>query len=227
MNLSVSGNPGDYIIAFLGGLLVSFTPCVYPLLPVSASYIGVTSGGSRLKGFSLSLVYVTGVAITYSILGLAAALTGSIFGRIASHPATYAVAGLVFIVFGIAMLDVFHISIPHVYTYHAHKKHNYLSTFFLGLSSGLLSSPCLTPVLGSILLYLTGRGNLFYGMTLLFTFAYGMGFTLILVGTFSSLILSLPKAGGWLIVIKRVFACVLMGVGVFFIVQCIKQLVHK
>ncbi len=221
----LSGNPSDYLYAFFGGFLVSFTPCVYPLIPVSASYIGVTSGGSRLKGLALSLVYVSGVAVTYSILGLLAAFTGTIFGQISTHPVTHLVFGCIIIFFALAMMDVFHVSIPHVYKYSNHKKHNYLSTFFLGLSSGLMASPCLTPVLGSILLFLTTKRSLWYGMSLLFVFAYGMGFLIILIGTFSSVLISLPRLGAWMTVIKRVFAAILLCVGAYFIVSAIGRMV--
>ncbi len=222
--MNLSGNPSDYLVVFIGGVFVSFTPCVYPLIPVSAGYIGVTSGGSRLKGFSLSLVYVTGVAVTYSLLGLAAALTGSMFGSISTRPVTYILVGVVIVWFGCAMLDFFHIHVPHVVKFKSHKKHNYLSTFFLGLSSGFMASPCLTPILGSILLYLTTKHNVWYGMTLLFTFAYGMGFLLILVGTFSSVLVSLPKLNRWMVISKRIFAVVLLGAGSYFIITGIRRM---
>lgn len=218
-SMQISGTPLDYVIAFTGGILVSFTPCVYPLIPVSASYIGLNSSGSRLKGLMLSLVYVTGLAVTYSLLGILAVLTGSFFGRIQTHPVTNAVVGVVFILFGLSMMGFFHLQLPQFVRFGKHKKHSYLSTFFLGLSSGLMASPCLTPVLGSILVYLTGGTSVVYGATLLFVFAYGMGFMLILIGTFSSVLLSLPKAGRWLEVIKLVFAWALIGAGIFFIIR--------
>ena len=95
MNLLVS--IVDYIKVFFGGVLVSFTPCAYPLVPVVLGVIGARSSGSKLKGFTLSLLYVTGLAITYSILGLIAALTGRLFGEIATHPASYLFSGFIFI----------------------------------------------------------------------------------------------------------------------------------
>lgn len=215
--MNLSGNPSDYLIAFFGGVLVSFTPCVYPLIPVSAGYIGVHSSGSRLKGFLLSLVYVTGVAVTYALLGLLAALTGSFFGHFSSHWATRLAVGGIIVLFGLSMMGAFNITVPRIFHLRNHKQHNFLSTFFLGLSSGLMASPCLTPVLGSILLYLTTKGHLWYGATLLFVFAYGMGLMLIVVGTFSSALMGLPHSGRWMEVAKKVFAGILLGVGVYFI----------
>jgi cytochrome c-type biogenesis protein len=219
--MNLSGTPFDYLIAFGGGILVSFTPCVYPLIPVSAAYIGVNSSGSRLKGLTLSVSYVTGLALTYSFLGILAALTGSFFGRIQTHPVTLIIVGCIFILFGLSMVGMFQLRLPHLVSMRQHKKHSHLSTFFLGISSGFMASPCLTPVLGSILVYLTAQRNVIYGATLLFTFAYGMGFMLILIGTFSSVLLSLPKAGEWLNVIKRIFGWALIGTGVFCIIKAI------
>lgn len=220
----LSGNPLDYLVAFSGGFLLSFTPCVYPLIPISVSYIGVGSGGSKFKGFLLSLVYVTGVAITYSLLGLLASLTGTFFGRISSHPLVYFFAGIILIIFGLSMLDIFTITLPPFFKLPGLKKQNYFSTFILGLSSGLMVSPCITPVLGGILVYLTTKRNLLYGATLLFSFAYGMGFVLVLAGTFSSMLVGLPKSGRWLLYIKKLCALILLGMGLYFMIKGIKRM---
>lgn len=222
--MNLSGNPLDYLVAFFGGVLLSFTPCVYPLIPITASSIGIRAAGSKLKGLTLSMVYVTGVAITYSILGLLASLTGTIFGRVSSHPLTYFFVGVIVVIFGISMLDVFSISIPNLFRSPGLKKDNYFSTFMLGLSSGLVISPCITPVLGAILAYLTTKRNLLYGASLLFSFAYGMGFILILIGTFSAILVSLPKSGKWMLYIKRAFSFILIGMGLYFIFKGLRQL---
>src|SRR3989338_1214342 len=221
--MNLSGSPLDYFVAFFGGILLSLTPCVYPLIPISASYIGIGSGGTRSKGFVLSLAYVTGVAITYSVLGLIASLTGKIFGKVSSSPITYLLVGIVIIIFGLSMLDLFSIPLPRIIKLPAQKKKGYFSTFLLGLSSGLIVSPCISPVLGSIFVYLTDRKNIFYGVTLLFTFAYGMGFLLILVGTFSALLLSFPKSGQWMNYIKKFSAFILIAVGIYFIINAIRN----
>ncbi len=214
--MNLSGNPFDYLVAFLGGIFISFTPCVYPLIPVSVSYIGAKSSGSKLRGFTLSLTYVTGVAVTYAILGLAASLTGKIFGAVSTHPLTYIIAGSVIIFFGLSMAGFFTLKVPNIVKLPGLNKQNYFSTFFLGLVSGLIVGPCTTPALGAILIYLAAKKNLFYGTTLLLSFAYGMGLVLILIGTFSSgLINRLPKSGRWLLYIQRISAVVLIGFGLY------------
>lgn len=219
----LSGNSIDYLKAFLGGIGVSLTPCVYPLIPITVGYIGVSTAGSKLKGFVFSLVYVSGVAVTYSILGLLASLTGKIFGSISSHPITYLFVGIVIIIFGLSMLDIFTISLPNIIKLPIPKKGNYFSTFLLGLSSGLIVSPCVTAVLGTILVYLTTKKNILYGMTLLFSFAYGMGLILILIGTFSAILVSLPKLGKWMLYIKRLGAFIVIGMGIYFISVAIRR----
>ena len=222
--MNLSGTPLDYLVVFLGGIVVSFTPCVYPLIPISVGYIGANSSGSRLKGFILSLVYVTGIAVTYSLLGLAASLTGSIFGTVSAHPLTYIFVGGIIIFFGVSMLGWFNIPLLNIIKPTPHKKQNYFSTFILGLTSGLIASPCLTPVLGAILAYLTTKNNLLYGMTLLISFAYGMGLILILSGTFSGILAALPKSGKWMEYIKKAGALVLIGMGVYFIIVGLKRI---
>lgn len=221
--MNLSGNPADFVVAFLGGLLVSFTPCVYPLIPISAGFIGIESGGSRLRGFALSFVYVTGIAVTYSILGLLASLTGVFFGTVSSNPLTMICVGALVIIFGFAMLDVVTINLPSITALRQIKKHSYISTFFLGLSSGLIVSPCLTPVLGSILFYLAAQKHIVYGAFLLFSFAYGMGLILILAGVFSALLVNMPKAGKWSEYVKKFCAFILLGTGLYFIYTGIRR----
>jgi len=222
--MNLLGTPVDFLVVFLGGIVVSFTPCVYPLIPISVGYIGASSSGSRLKAFILSLVYVTGIAVTYSLLGLLASLTGSIFGIVSSHSVTYIFVGVVIIFFGVSMLDLFTIPWPSIMNPGPAKKQSYFSTFLLGLTSGLIASPCLTPVLGAILAYLTTKNNMLYGMTLLFSFAYGMGLILILSGTFSGILTTLPRSGRWMAYIKRGGALVLIGMGIYFIIVGLKRM---
>ena len=221
--MNLSGNHIDYLVAFLGGVLLSFTPCVYPLIPISAGFIGIRAAGSKIKGLVLSLIYVTGVAIIYSLLGLIASLTGKFLGAISTHPITSIFVGVIIIVFGLSLFDKFSISLPNIIKLPTIKKGDYFSTFLLGLTSGLIISPCISPVLGAILVYLSTKKNLLYGMTLLLSFAYGMGLVLILSGTFSSILLGLPKSGKWLILIKRLFALLLIATGIYFIFNGIRR----
>ncbi|MFA6349680.1 MAG: cytochrome c biogenesis protein CcdA [Candidatus Omnitrophota bacterium] len=221
----LSGNPVDFVLVFAGGVLMSLTPCVYPLMPITVGYIGANSANSRLKGFTLSLIYITGIAITYSFLGLVASLTGQIFGQISAHPWTNILVGTIVIVFGLSMLDVITVRLPSFsFKFAGFKKGNYLSTFLLGLVSGLVIAPCLSPALAAILAYLTTKKNVAYGMMLLFSFAYGMGMILLVLGTFSSIITAIPKPGKWLEYIKWLGAFVLIVMGAYLIFSGIRRL---
>lgn len=224
--MNLSGNPIDYLFAFLGGVLVSFTPCVYPLIPVSAGYIGIRSAGLKVRGFTLSLVYVTGIAVTYAALGLAASLTGKIFGAVSSHPLTYIIAGAIISLFGLSLAGLFSLKIPLLVKHPGLNKQNYFSVFFLGLASGLVVGPCTTPILGAILIYIAAKKSLFYGASLLFTFAYGMGLLLILIGTFSSAVINrLPKSGKWLVYVQKTGAFILIGFGIYLISGGIRRFI--
>lgn len=222
--MSLSGGPADYLLAFLSGIGISLTPCVYPIIPITIAYIGVQSAGSKIKGFSLSFVYVTGAAVTYSLLGLIASLTGQFFGKISSHPLVNIFAGIIICLFGLSMLDLFSINLPRIIKMPVKNKQGYFPAFLLGIISGLIIGPCVTPFLGAILVYLAEKKNIFYGMSVLLTFAYGMGFILIVCGTFSSLLIGLPKSGKWMLYIKKIFAVILLAIGVYFIFTGIRRL---
>jgi cytochrome c-type biogenesis protein len=222
--LNLSGSPADFLLAFLGGVFLSVTPCVYPLIPVSAGYIGARSSGSKGRGFFLSLLYVSGVAVTYSVLGLVASLTGQFFGAFSANPWVQIASGVIIVLFGLSMFELFTIPLPNIIKLPAHKNKNYFSTFLLGLSSGLMISPCITPVLGTIITYLATKKNVLYGSLLLFSFAYGMGLILIVIGTFSGMLTNLPKSGRWLVYIKKAWAVLLTAAGAYFIITAIGRL---
>lgn len=216
----LQSNSLGYIGAFIAGIVVSFSPCVYPFVPVVLGFIGVKAGASRLRGLSLSLVYVSGLAVTYSILGLIASLSGKLFGQISSHPASFLVVGNVCIVAGLSFFDVINISFTRFrLADKVTRDKGYLSSFLLGAASGLVAGPCTAPALAFILAYVASKQNVIYGVSLLFVFAYGVGFLLILVGTFSALFLSLPKPGKWLLWIKRIDGLILIAIGEYFLIQ--------
>jgi len=204
----------------LGGILVSFSPCVYPLVPVTLGFIGVKAGSSRLRGLTLSLVYVFGLAVTYSILGLVASLTGKLFGQIAAHPVSFLVIGNACIIAALSFFDIININFTGVRLQNKiGNKGDIISSLLMGMVSGLIAGPCTAPALGTILLYVATRQNIFYGAALLFVFAYGMGFLLILVGTFSSLLVNLPRSEVWLMRLKKLSGFILLIIGEYFLVK--------
>jgi cytochrome c-type biogenesis protein len=210
-----------FLAAYLGGLVVSFTPCTYPLIPVTVGLIGAQDALSKTRGFFLSLFYVAGIALTYSILGGAAALSGRVFGQIQTTPWTYFIMANLCLVMGLSMFDIFNISLPVPHklvklTGDNHQK-TFLDSFLIGIVSGVVIGPCTAPVLAVLLGYVAIKTNLLLGMSLLFVFAFGMGTLLIIVGTFAGVIAALPKSGKWMIKIKFISGMILIGAAEYFL----------
>jgi cytochrome c-type biogenesis protein len=219
--MQFSGNPLDFLIAFFAGCLASFTPCVYPLIPVSAAFIVGNAKDSKPRALLLSLFYVTGVAITYSALGILAVATGSMFGKISSAPEVNLISGILILVFGLAMFDLFNFNFnfkPPVY-----HRAGLAAALLFGLVSGLIISPCLTPILGAILAYLSTTKNMLYGGLLLLSFSYGMGLIFIVLGTFGAQLAGLPKPGRWMEGVKKVCAGLIVLTGIYFIISALRR----
>ncbi len=210
----------SFAAAFLGGVLASFTPCIYPMIPITASYVGSRNmGGSRGRGFVLSLFYVIGVAVTYAALGVFAAATGRFFGEINSSPYPFIIVANVVIILGLGMLDVF--TIPMFAPKQSLKPDpgGIGSVFVIGLLSGFVAGPCTAPVLGVLLAYVASTQNIMLGGSLLFVFAFGMGIILVLVGTFSGVLAALPKSGMWMIKVKKGLGVFMIGLGEYFLIK--------
>lgn len=207
-------------IVFLAGVLTSFTPCVYPMIPVTVTYIGGTSAGSKGHAFRRTLVYVLGMAAVYAALGAFAALTHRFFGSISTNPWIYFFVANIIILFGLNMLDVIPFRLPGFLTRSGGGGvRGYTGAFLMGMASGFVAAPCTAPVLGTLLLYVGSQANVLYGSALLFSFAFGLGFLLLLVGTFAGSLSSLPKAGRWMVWVKKGFGFSMLLVGEYFLVK--------
>jgi len=212
----------SFVAVYLGGVLISFTPCIYPVIPITVAFIGAR-GGSKGRSLFLSLIYVLGMAVTYTILGAFAALSGKLFGQIQSNPWTYFVIGNICILMGLSMFDVFTISVrtpAFIARMQSKKKMGGIAGGFLvGAASGLVMGPCTAPVLAVILSYAATRQNVAYASGLMFVFACGMGTLLILAGTFAGLLAGIPKSGVWMVRISRLFGWILLGAGEYFLIN--------
>ncbi len=205
-------------IAFFGGILASLTPCIYPMIPITAGVIGHANvGGSRWRGFSLSLTYVTGMALMYAALGIFAAATGRFFGAINSNPWTFLLVGNVILLFGLGMLDVF--QLPTFAGQFTSRRLGITGIFLAGISSALVAGPCTTPVLGALLAYTASSQSLIAGGLLLFAFSLGMGVLLLGVGTFSSFLASIPRSGAWMVKIKKTMGVLMLGIAQYFFIK--------
>ncbi|MBL0060644.1 MAG: thioredoxin family protein [bacterium] len=202
-----------FFVAFLGGILASFTPCVYPVIPITIGYIGGASAGKPLRGLALSLIFSLGIAIVYSSLGLFAAATGTLFGSISGSPVVNIIIALVFGMMGISMLGAFDIALPSALQtalVGGSTKKGFFGPLLLGMASGLVMAPCVGPVIVALLAWVAQTGDLFYGWALLFTFSIGLGLLFLVIGTFAGAIQALPRAGSWMEVVKKGFGWVLL-----------------
>ncbi len=220
-----TGSFGVLFLCFMAGVASSFTPCIYPLIPVTISILGTRDVESKFRGFLLTLFYVGGIAVTYAALGVVAALTGSLFGSLSSNP--WVLFGVATVVMALAlnMLDVFQINFTRLTVGGggAKRKQGLMSNFAYGLTFGLVASPCTAPPLAAILTWVGSTHNLFMGPLFLFAFALGMGSILILIGTFSSFLTRLPRSGMWMVYIKKVMGYMMILMAGYFVFQAGRQ----
>ncbi|MBD1584267.1 protein-disulfide reductase DsbD [Pseudoalteromonas sp. S16_S37] len=201
-------------IFFMVGVGLAFTPCVFPMFPILSSLIAGQQGLSTKKAFSLSFVYVQGMAVTYALLGLVvAALGGQVQGYI-QHPAVLISFSLLFVLLAMAMFGWYEIKLPSglmnklTAISNQQKGGNYLGVFAMGVLSGLIASPCTTAPLSAALLYVAQSGDYFIGGITLYALSLGMGLPLLLLGTSGGKLL--PKAGAWMEQVKILFGFIML-----------------
>ncbi|MFC2061419.1 cytochrome c biogenesis protein CcdA [Elusimicrobiota bacterium] len=210
-------------IAYAAGVATSFTPCIYPLIPVTIGIIGSNSE-KKLKSFILSLIYVAGIAITYMILGIVASVGGQMFGFTAKNPLVNIIIGAVLFVFGLSMLDIIQLPLIGMRgVKHNKYSKSWIGILAMGLASGLVAAPCATPVLGSILAFVAANSwSIPAGGALLLVYGFGCGTLLIIVGTFAGVTAALPKSGKWMVTVKKVFGIIIILSAIYFIYNGVK-----
>ncbi len=209
--------------SFLAGMIASFSPCIYPLLPVTVGVIGAYSIGSRRKGFLMSLTFVAGIAVTYTVLGILAATMGFFLGALAFNPFVLGAVGLFLCFLSLSLFDF--LPFP-LFRWQCGSgicsvRRPYISLFTAGMIAGVTALPCLFPIVGTILSLIALQKDVVYGGMNLFFFALGYGVLLVVVGTFTSLISKLPKGGNWLIIIRKCVGGFLLMVGLYFLVKAV------
>jgi thiol:disulfide interchange protein DsbD len=216
------------LLAFFAGILVSFTPCVYPMIPITVGILQSQARQSLTFNLFSALSYVCGIAVTYASLGYISATSSIIFGRWLASPWFIGLVILFFIYLAFSMFGFYDMYIPRFMQQGVgggasgsdnakQKKGSLLHSFLFGVISGTVASPCLTPALAILLGIVAKEANPLLGFSMLFAFSLGMGILLILVGTFSSTLTLLPRAGEWMEHIKTVFGFMMFGVCVYFL----------
>ena len=209
----------SFLSVFIAGILTSFTPCIFPMLPITISILGYNADKkSRLHNFSRALSYVLGIALTYSTLGVIAALTGSLFGSALSNKYILAALTLLFFTMSLSMWGLFEMQSPAFIRNRlgSGKSHGFFGAFVMGMVAGVVASPCVGPVLVSILSYVSTTQNVVLGFSLLFTFALGLGLIFLVIGVFSSALKMLPKSGRWMDYIKFILGAGMWGAALYY-----------
>ena len=208
-----------FLFVFIGGILTSLTPCVYPLVPITVSVFGAGKDTSRSKSFLLSISYVFGMAVMYSILGVIVASTGSVFGSIMTNPIAIGLVCTILIILGLSMLGLFDLQLP----VGVQNRLNAVGgsglggAFIMGTVAGVIAAPCTGPALGAVLSYVATTNNITLGFFLMLTYAIGMGLLFIVIGTFSSILSSLPKSGGWMYMLENIFGVAIIAMSLFYL----------
>jgi thiol:disulfide interchange protein DsbD len=213
---------------FVGGLLLSFTPCVFPMYPILTGII--VGQGKQLttkKAFTLSFFYVQGMAVTYTILGIVVALAGAKFQAVFQHPAVLIGLSVLFIFLALSMFGVFNLALPASWQNRLNNISNkqkggsITGVLMMGVISGLVASPCTTAPLTGALLYISQTGDVFLGASALYALSLGMGLPLLILGSSGGKLL--PKAGAWMNIIKNIFGLLLLAVPIFLLERFIPE----
>lgn len=211
--------PLQLLFVFLLGLLMSLTPCIYPMIPITVGVLHANAGKSFTSHFLLSLSYTLGMALTFAIFGFIAALSGNIFSQLLVHPVfvIVLVAFLAYLAF--SMFGFYEMRMPRFLSRHQTTSQggSPLSAFLFGAASGTIASPCLSPGLALLLSMVATMGNKLLGFGMLFLFGIGTSLPLLLVGTFSGTLTFLPRAGTWMLEIKKIFGFMLLAMCFYYL----------
>jgi len=221
---ALQGNPPlAVVLLFAAGVLTSLTPCIYPMIPITVGVIGGTAGADRSWGRTavLTLTYVAGLALFYALLGAVAGATGTLFGTIGASPWARFATGNLLLLFGLAMLDVFPVSAPQrVLAWVGRLQGGTVpAVFLLGATSGIVAAPCGAPVFAAVLTWIAGTGSAVAGFFYLFVFSLGMTVLLVVVGLSSGMLAALPRAGSWMVWIKKAGGILLIAMAEYYFVQ--------
>jgi len=211
-----------FVLAFFAGILTSFTPCIFPMIPITLAVLGNDSEKrSRAQNFLISCIYVLGIATTYSILGLVAASSGTLFGASLGNPYVLSLVCFVFLAMALSMYGLYDIQVPgwirHKFGRKIETGNLHLKTYLTGLFAGIVASPCVGPVLVTILAYVATHQNKVLGFFLLFVYALGLGLIFLVLGLSNQFLRLLPRSGAWMNGIKFVLGTLMLGAFYYYL----------
>lgn len=208
---------------FAAGLVTSVTPCVYPMIPITIGILGGSGAETRSRSRTVgyALLYALGLALVYASLGLLAGLSGTLFGTVSSNRWAYLVMANLLLLFALAMLDVFPVTLPTRLIAWAGKfgGRSPGSVFLMGATSGLVAAPCGAPAFAAVLTFVGQTRSAGLGFLYLFVFSLGMTTLLILVGLSAGALTALPRPGNWMVWVKKVAGVVILAMAEYYLIK--------
>ena len=213
---------------FVGGIALNLTPCVYPMIPITVSYFGGRATSDAAQGKSRLVVhglcYLLGLAFTNSILGVIAALTGSLMGAVLQHPAVLIAVAAVLIFFATSLFGLWELRLPSGLTQAAAKSYTgYFGSLFMGLTLGIVAAPCIGPFVLGLLTWVASMGSPWLGFIVFFTLSIGLGLPLFILAIFSGQLQRLPRSGGWMLWVRKLMGWVLVGMAAYFLKPILRE----
>ncbi|HNI61449.1 MAG TPA: cytochrome c biogenesis protein CcdA [Pseudomonadota bacterium] len=219
LQAALSGQGGSmqlaYLLAFLGGVATSLTPCVYPLIPITIGLFGAREA-PRAQALGLAACYVGGIAATYTTLGLVVGLVGGQFGTFMTSPWVIVPVAVFFLLMAASMFGAFELSLPNELQGKLSQVGGQgpIGAFLMGLVAGIVAAPCTGPPLAALLLFVSTQRSVLLGGSLLFVYAIGMGMLFFAIAGFA---LKLPKSGAWMDGVKAVFGVVMIVAALYYL----------
>jgi thiol:disulfide interchange protein DsbD len=220
------GSVFAYVLVFVGGILTSLTPCVYPLIPITLSIFGARGDDvPRSRAMLLATSYVGGIGAMYTSLGIVSALAGKGFGTQLSNPLVIVPIAILFLVMAASMFGAFEMNLPPAVADRLSRVGGagFSGAFVMGLVAGIIAAPCTGPVLASVLAYVATQHSVAFGGSLLFVYALGMGVLFFVLAAGAQ---ALPRSGPWMITVKSVFGIAMVVASLYFLRNVVPALTH-
>ncbi len=222
-------------LCFASGMLTSFTPCVYPMIPITINIFGRASqqsGGRTFRGFNpkvfgLAVVYVAGMCATYSVMGMISGLTGSLFGGLLQSSFMLAFLAILFLTLALSQFGLFKLSLPASWQNKmlgVGNTNSRVGIFIMGAISGLIVSPCVGPIVAGILAFVFESSNALLGTLYFFSFSLGLGVLFLVIGGFSGVLNQLPRSGKWMNLVNRLLAVLLLIAAAYYGILWMKKM---
>ncbi len=224
--LATGGIVSILLGVFVAGLLLNTTPCVYPIIPITIGFFVNQSAAQEGKPkisrtFFMASMYVLGMALTYSLLGVIAAKSGGLFGAALQNPIVLIVLAGIMVALSLSMFGVYEFKLPdavnRMATSSTQSTSGMLGAFVMGLTMGIVAAPCIGPFVLGLLVHVGTKGSAAYGFLLFFVLALGLGLPYLVLGTFSGALKTLPRSGLWMVAVRKVFGLVLIGMALYFL----------